>query len=193
MLISVICPTSDGREESLERCLNSYERTIANVKYELIVVRNRVTRGVAWNEGAAMAKGDILHFTADDIEAHPGWLPPAVEALQRGYLPAPRVLNADGSLQFCGEFIVERDDWSLCSFSHVPTMDIEQWRKLGPSLESHYFIDCWFGVKASRMGIETVLRRDFLLTQHVSDAPRADERFFLHDYKTYEKAISECV
>lgn len=69
-MISVVIPTVAGREHSLERCLAAYRAT-ADV--ELIVLADRQTCGVAWQEGIEQATGDYLHLSADDLEPHPGW------------------------------------------------------------------------------------------------------------------------
>lgn len=193
-MISVIVPTIGGREESLERCLDSYEQTM-DERYQLIVVRDEATCGLAWNKGARLAKGDILHFTADDIEAHPGWLPPAVAAIERNELPCPRILNGDGTLQSCGDGVTEAADWSPCDFSRVPTMSIKQWRIVGPSLKCHYFTDVWFGARGRKAGIATVLRRDFLLTHYMHEVPQGrgagmpELERYQRDWRYYQRTI----
>jgi len=123
--IAVIVPTVDGREAHLERCLAAYESSAERegVAIHTVVLRNRPTCGVAWQEGAdhvvygkapddawgktarAMRGGlpDYLHFTADDLEPRPGWARAAIDACVAGWLPAPLVYGPDGvSVQSAG-------------------------------------------------------------------------------------------
>ena len=58
-MISVIVPTVVGREDHYARCVAAYERT-AGDRIEIITIRDRPTCGLAWNEGAAQAKGDAV-------------------------------------------------------------------------------------------------------------------------------------
>ena len=69
-MISIICPTISGREHWLERCRVSYLET-TQMEYEFIILDDFPSCNAAWNVGIREAKGDYLHLTADDIEAHP--------------------------------------------------------------------------------------------------------------------------
>lgn len=88
MKVTVIVPTVTGREASLQRTLDGYRAT-ATTTLEMIVLRDRPSCGHAWNEGAALATGDFLHVTADDLEPHAGWLDAALECVEGGALPSP--------------------------------------------------------------------------------------------------------
>jgi GT2 family glycosyltransferase len=89
---SVVVPTNLARPAELRRCLKSLAE-LDHPDYEVIVVDNRpadappadiegvrVVReprpgaSAARNRGASVATGEIIAFTDDDVQAHPGWL-----------------------------------------------------------------------------------------------------------------------
>ncbi|MGD0706737.1 MAG: glycosyltransferase, partial [Trebonia sp.] len=89
---SVVIPTNLARPAELRRCLKSLAE-LDHPDYEVIVVDNRpadappadiegarVVReprpgaSAARNRGASVATGEIVAFTDDDVQAHPGWL-----------------------------------------------------------------------------------------------------------------------
>ena len=89
---SVVVPTNYARPAELRRCLKSLAE-LDHPDYEVIVVDNRpadappadiegarVVResrpgaSAARNRGASVATGEIIAFTDDDVQAHPGWL-----------------------------------------------------------------------------------------------------------------------
>ena len=89
---SVVVPTNFARPAELRRCLKSLAE-LDHPDYEVIVVDNRpadapladiegvrVVResrpgaSAARNRGASVATGEIIAFTDDDVQAHPGWL-----------------------------------------------------------------------------------------------------------------------
>lgn len=136
-LLTIVVPTVDGREHWLERCLASYFATTPE-DTQILVYRNRATCGIAWNEGIAEAAGAYVHLTADDIEAHPGWWKPAISATDLGWLPAPRILNGDGSLQSCGD-ADEQPDGTECEIARIPFASRAQLAQIGPMLDIHYY------------------------------------------------------
>lgn len=91
-MISVVIPTITGREEVLRRCKQAYEETTPK-PFELIVVRDETACGIAWGVGSKLAKGDYLHFTADDLVPHAGWAEAAIGVVDAGKFPAANVLN----------------------------------------------------------------------------------------------------
>jgi hypothetical protein len=130
-VISVIVPTIDGRESYLKDCLASYAAHTSD--YEVIVVPNKPNCGLAWTEGADLAVGSELHFSADDLQPHAGWSQAAMEVVERGFLPAPRILNTDGSLQSCGgEEAWEREQptGARAGFSRIPFLSRQQWERI---------------------------------------------------------------
>jgi hypothetical protein len=177
-VISVIVPTIDGRESYLKDCLASYAAHTSD--YEVIVVPNKPNCGLAWTEGADLAVGSELHFSADDLQPHAGWSQAAMEVVERGFLPAPRILNTDGSLQSCGgEEAWEREQptGARAGFSRIPFLSRQQWERIRllvqPFLrDAHYFTDNAISEAARRCGIPTGVHRDFLFTHHLASAGR---------------------
>lgn len=197
MIVSVIVPTVSGREEHYARCIAAYERTEGD-RIELITVRDRPTCGLAWNEGVAQATGDYIHFTADDLEPHDGWLDPALEAVERGYLPAPRIVRREGGrdyCDYCGVHGLELPDKAIVDMSVIPFMSRKMWDEIGPSLEVHYFSDNWLSWRAEKAGYLTVVRRQFAFTHHWAQPKRGAgmtmaERM-AHDRKIFDAACAE--
>ena len=89
---SVVVPTNFARPAELRRCLKTLAK-LDHPDYEVIVVDNRpagapaaelegvrVVReprpgiSAARNRGVAVATGEIIAFTDDDVQVHPGWL-----------------------------------------------------------------------------------------------------------------------
>ena len=89
---SVVVPTNFARPAELRRCLKTLAE-LDHPDYEVIVVDNRpadapdaelegvrVVReprpgiSAARNRGVAVATGEIIAFTDDDVQVHPGWL-----------------------------------------------------------------------------------------------------------------------
>lgn len=171
--ISVICPTVPGREESLERCLTAYRERSTGVDLEIIVIRDVTTCGEGWINGAELAEGDYLHFTADDLEPWESWWQHAVETCDQGQLPAPVVYLPDGNVQSAGGDMNEPNclrswighDREPVPFTPVPFLSREQWDRIG-MIPVHYFSDVWVSERGRRLGIETVLRTYYRLTHH---------------------------
>jgi hypothetical protein len=192
-LITVVVPTIRGREIDYERCVDAYRRTTDDV--QLITVRDLPTCGEAWNEGAKQAAGDYLHLTCDDLEPHDGWWQPAIEAVRRGYLPAPRVVNADGVLDSCGLHGVELPDKAIVQMSVIPFMSREQWDKIGPTLSVHYFSDNWLSWRGAQEGYPTVVRRQYSFTHHWAQPGRGAGMTYSqrmeHDHAVYLSAVDK--
>jgi hypothetical protein len=163
-VISVVIPTIHGREEHYARCVEAYEAT-QGVELQLITVRDKSTCGEAWGIGAEQAKGDYIHFSADDLQPAEGWYAPAIEACDRGFLPAPRIVNPAGKLDYCGVHGIELDDWTRVSMSVIPFMSRAQWDAIGPDVPPiHYFSDNWVSWRGAKAGFPTVVRRGFAFT-----------------------------
>jgi hypothetical protein len=164
-VLSVIVPTITGREHHLDRCKVAYAAHTTG--YELIVVKDEPTCGIAWQAGANLAVGDYLHLSADDLEPKAGWWQAAVETCDRGSLPAPLVYAADGSVQSCGGSWQQLEpDGAETAFTRVPFMSRDQWAKVGPMIPTHYFTDNWVSFRGAKAGIKTVVNHAYAFTHH---------------------------
>lgn len=172
-MISVIIPTIPGREETLDRCWHAYVDTMGGLDYELCVVEGFPNWPSACNAGYRDAKGDILHFTADDLEPLPGWWVAPLELLATAdELPAARVLNhtADGPMDNAGD----GPDGAFTHFTRVPIMRRDQYDRIGAWPEIDYCADVWLSEKARTIGIQTRLLYSYALVHHWSQIGRID-------------------
>lgn len=192
--ITVVIPTVTGREVDLARCLDAY---LSRSVHDIIITTflNFPTCADGWNAGAADAVGDYLHFSADDLEPHEGWDVAAIEATERGLLPAPRIVNQYGRLDSCGLHGVEMEDWAVVPMSVIPFMPLELWKKVGPVPSIHYFSDNYISWRAGLAGFKTAVRRDFAFTHHWAQPGRGagmtyGERM-QHDRDVFLTAVRE--
>jgi hypothetical protein len=193
-VISVVIPTVAGREQHLERCVRAYEERTLRPP-EIIVIENRPTCGIAWQEGAEKATGAYIHFSADDLEPHPGWDKAAMVAVAMGWLPAPRILRPDGSLESCGRWEEEQDTEDVTEMTRIPFMSRQQWKLIGPMIDTHYYTDNWISFKGRLAAIETRVHRHYLFTHHWAQEGRGagmtqDQRM-LHDQAIYEQECAK--
>jgi hypothetical protein len=177
-VISVVVPTIKGREEYLRECLSAYAATTD--EYEVIVIEDKPACGPAWVEGAEKASGDYIHFSADDLRPHTGWFRAGIEVCDRGFLPAPRILNDDGTLQSCGG----TDGWEAeaptgeeTDFSRIPFLSREQWDMVAPLVcdflrDSHYYTDNAVSYAGRKAGFRTGVHRDYLFTHSLANPGR---------------------
>lgn len=186
-MISIVCPSIQGREAWLERCHDSYCETTPD--FEFIVMRDYPTCNQGWNAGLEEAKGDFLHLTADDIEAQPGWWEAATEWVGKGYLPAPRILNSDGSLQSCGDTAEETDTGTWTELTRVPFFSREQMDEYGiyPIIPTMYFGDSWVSYRARLNGCETVVVREMQFIHSFANVGRKDEVLWA-DLEVFKRA-----
>ena len=177
-VISVVLPTIRGRREYLEAAKAAYAAT--TVDYELIVVPDKPTCGVAWVEGASKASGSYLHFSADDLRPILGWQDAATEVVHRGFLPAPRILNDDGTLQSCGGddgWETERPTGWQTNFSRIPFLSRSQWERVADTVspilqETHYYTDNAISFAANRLGILTGVHRGYAFHHSLAEPGR---------------------
>lgn len=171
-LITVVVPTIQGREASLERCLASYQQHTPD--YEIVVIHDAPNCGVAWQYAAEHSTGDYVAFTADDIEAHPGWWQDAVQMIDQGALPAPVIYHTDGTVQSCGgSWETLEPDHAYTEFTRAPFVSRDQWdRAIKPMIPIHYFTDNWCTYRAGLHGIPTVVCHAYKLTHHLADQGR---------------------
>lgn len=173
MLISIVIPTVTGREDHLARCMDAYrEHTIQRI--ELIVIRDRPTCGIAWQEGSEQASGDYLHLTADDLEPHHGWDRSAVHYATTNRIPCPTVMEPDGVTVQSTHGVSAQAGISTepvtagqeVGFTTVPFMTIGQWKLIGPMIPLHYCTDSWVSHRARLHGIPTVAAPGMRFTHH---------------------------
>lgn len=183
MKLSVIIPTIAERAMSFERTMNSYARFCPEEGVEFIVIRDKPTCGIAWNEGVTMASGDYVHLTADDIEPHEGWIEAGIASLARGELPAARILHGDGSLQSCGDEH-DREDGFVTEISRIPFLTRELVEQIFPIAPIHYYTDNIVSDRGRALGWPTVVNRSYLFTHHLAGEGRLDDRLTT-DYRRY--------
>lgn len=163
--ISVIVPTVDGRESFLEGCVKRYtEQAYGAYDLELLIERNHYACGAAWQAGADKATGDYLHFTDDDIEPHHGWSQPAIEAIERGFIPAPQVWGPHGEPQSHPQWGVPCTDWQDVYMTSLPFVSRAQYERIAPLFTSHYCSDDWFSYRAALAGWPTKVRVGYTFT-----------------------------
>ena len=198
IVISVIVPTVPGREGHLDRCVRAYEQH-TGCRLELIIEHDHPAVGFGWQAGAELATGDFLHFTNDDIEPHPGWWEPAVEAAERGCIPAPQVYGPAGDPQAPPQWGAVAPDWTPLppqNASVIPFLSRAQWERVRPLAQIHYYSDDWITYRARAAGWPAVLRTGYAFTHHWAQARRGagmtqDQRMD-HDRRLYEQAVQMC-
>lgn len=172
-MLSIILPTITGRSKDLKRCKASYERTLDGVEYEFVIVRNKPNWSIACNLGAKKAKGDVLHFTADDIEALPGWHVDALKHLEEtDELPAALVWNHSdfGDPDNLDDGVDGDPVW----FTRVPILRRDQYDRIGPWPELDYNSDIWLSERGRVLGMETRLIGSYRFVHHWSQVGRID-------------------
>ena len=173
-MLSLVIPTISGREESLARAVASYERTLGGVEHEIIVVKDEPSWPRACNVGYGMAKGDVIHWTADDLEATDGWYDSIPAFLENDELPAPSVFD----YRLDGKFSNAEDglDGELTWFTRIPLCRRDQAERIGPWPEIVYYADVWFSEKARSVGIETRLLHSYRFVHHWCPIGRVDSQ-----------------
>lgn len=175
MNLSVVVPTIRGREPLLERTLNGFRQTVPADLLQLIVVRDRPCIGQAWTDGARAATGDMLLLAADDVIPAPGWLEAVTDAVMRGVVPSPRVLNPDGSLHSCGSMgggmlLPDCPTGTPCATSPFPVLMRHDWQRIGPCIPAHYYADDYVSWMATRHGLAVEVVAEYELL-HLEGAP----------------------
>ena len=190
-MISVVCPTITGREDWLERCEAAYaERTVD--AHEFIVVKDEPTCGIAWNEGLRRRhdRATRFHLTADDVEPSQGWDLVGDVWLRKGILPAPRILNTDGTTQSCGDTVDEQPTGTRTELTRIPYFPLSLLPFVYPIIETHYYTDSWVSFRARQQGWDTQVVREFLFWHHFAQVGRLDSRLY-PDYDLFKQACKE--
>lgn len=168
MRVQVIIPTLVGREATRDRAVEAYKAQGA----EVLVVTGAPSCGAGWLAGFEQADADYLHLGADDVVPHPGALEAGIEAAANGIYPSPRLVLADGTLESCGSLggggchLGECADGTPAHMSSFPIATREAWRRIGPPLPIHYYIDDYLGYMARRAGLSCEVVRDYAFTHH---------------------------
>jgi hypothetical protein len=194
-LISVIVPTVPGREDHLERCTRAYAgHAPGGYALDLVIERGHPAVGIAWQAGAEKARGEYIHLTNDDIEPRPGWHAPAIEAVQRGCLPAPQVYSPDGAPQSLPAWGALGDDWAPVTMTTLPFCSRAQWERIGPVARIHYYSDDFFSYRGRKAGWATALRSGYAFTHHWAlpgrGAGMTEAERMEHDRRLYDEAVS---
>ena len=186
--LGIVIPTVRGREESLKRCIASYTRTVDDlgIPYAIRIERDHPTCGAAWNRGIehllteslpdtpSTRRPNLIHLTADDIEAHDGWYDAGFARLTWHEIPAARILHGDGNLQSCGDEF-DRPEGFETEIARIPLLPREVVDHVFPiPAEMHYYTDNVVSDRAREIGWPTVVTRDYLFTHHLAGEGRLD-------------------
>jgi glycosyltransferase involved in cell wall biosynthesis len=169
--LSVVIPTITGRELDLANTREAYATTAPDA--ELVIVKDKPNWPAACNEGYRRSKGDIVHFTADDLEPLPGWWQEVTAAMEtEDILPAAKVLNhsADGPWDNHGD----GPDGGHPHFTRVPIMRRDQWERIGEWPAFNYVADVWVSEKGRTLGIETRMFYSYAFVHHWAQHGRRD-------------------
>lgn len=141
-------------------------------EFDITIPENHATVGEAWNSGAADAlDADYVFFAIDDAVPHPGWCQVAARTVDAGYIPAPRLLHADGSLESCGSLgfgvlLPEAPDRTPCRSCGMFFVKPEWYDEVGAFLPIHYSVDDDWSWRASLYDIRCLYRSGFRFTHH---------------------------
>lgn len=178
-MISIVLPTIKGREHHYQRAYRAYEERTSS-PFEILTLRNFDGCGRAWNAGAALARGEFIHFTADDLEPMEGWDEAAIDTIEDGFerLPAPVTLRADGQVESAGGHWdrLPPDGEITLNTCVIPFFRACDWAELGPIIETHYYTDNYFSDQARRAGWEFVVRHGYVFKHHWAKEGRGDEQ-----------------
>jgi len=193
--VAIVIPTINGRSEHLARCLQAYAQTAPSAA--IYVEHGHGSCGEAWIAGAdkaTQAGFEYLHFSADDLEPHQGWLDVAIDTVDDGYIPAPLVFNPDGSLDSAGlenfgQYRGPYADWQYVEGTTVPFLTRKMWERIG-MIPVHYCTDLWVSVIGRRRGWETVIRTAMRFTHHAA-APGRDYSRVPADTQAYGRYLAD--
>lgn len=175
-LITVVIPTISERAHWLAKCMAGYHMTTGRIRIQQVVIKDAPTCAAAWNEGISQAQGRYIHLTADDIVPHKGWWEAATDSI--GYIPAPLILNSDGSVQSCGPAGMTPNGTTV-ELCRIPWGTRELFEAIGPfPADMHYYTDNWFSWAARKQGFKTKVNQGYLFTHHLAPERRemADDR-----------------
>jgi hypothetical protein len=178
-LIDVVIPTVAGREDSLDRLIDSCKANTA-AHLDFIVVRDEPTCGRAWQRGLTLCTNPFVWLACDDLEVtSPTWAGAAIEVVDAGQIPCPLIHRPDGSIESCGGdmsapaclLTSKSDDGTPVDFTPSPFLSLEMAQEIGMHA-GHYSTDVYVSHKGRRLGYPTVVCKDFQLTHHHSMVKR---------------------
>lgn len=195
-MIDLIIPTVAGREDSLARCIESYERNTAPSMLNVITVKDEPTCGEAWIKGLEQSTAPYVHLSCDDLEqTSRTWAGACVEATDYGKLPCPVVRRPDGTLESCGGDMSApacllsdlSGDGTEVDFTVSPFLSRAQVDAIG-MIPVHYLSDVWVSYKGRELGYPTVVLHAFQLTHHHSNVKRIAPN--IADRKVFDEALN---
>ncbi len=167
-MIDAIIPTIPGREDSLERLLDSLQRTTLS-PYETVIVRDSLTCGWGWKTGLERSQSDYVALLCDDQEfIASGWDEICIDTANADKLACPRVYRPDGSPESRGGDMhalhhlnrTPKKDWTEVDYTTIPFLSREQIDAIG-MLPTQYAGDVWVSYRGRQLGFETVLRHGY--------------------------------
>lgn len=174
-MISVVIPTITGREESLQRTLNAYEEhSPKNV--DIIVTQDAPTWPDGCNAGYEQAKGDIIHWGADDLVPLPGWHKRVVKMLRSGENVLPNARVWDYVPEGTPSNVNDGADLAPTLFTRVPIMRREQAEQIGTWPSIIYYGDCWVSERGRTLGIPTINVFGYDFVHHWCQIGRVDSK-----------------
>lgn len=193
-MVDVVIPTVSGREDSLERLIESCERNTA-APLNFIVIRDQESCGQAWIEGLKLTLHDYVWLACDDLEVtSPTWAGACIEATDHGLIPCATIRRPDGGIESCGGDMrapgslirEEQPHGTEVDFSPSPFLSRRQAKAIG-MLPIHYYSDVWASYKGRVLGYPTVVTGGFELTHHHLNVGRKAPS--VADLKTFEEAM----
>ncbi len=167
-MIDCIIPTIPGREASLERLLDSLQRTTLS-PYETVIVRDSVTCGWGWKAGLERSQSPYVALLCDDQEfIAKGWDKVCMDTADADKLACPRVYLPDDRPESRGGDMhalhhlnrTPKRDWATVDYTTVPFLSREQIDAIG-MLPTQYAGDVWVSYRGRQLGYETVLRHGY--------------------------------
>lgn len=172
--ISVLMPTITGRESMREWMVKALRQRTPGFELEIISPLDFPNWPTGCNEAARTATGDYFLYTADDLEALPGWADAMVACLDRGEVPAPQVWNWVRQGRPVDE-PVDGPPGSVPAFSRIPALTRAMAEAIGPWPEAlDYYADNWCSDAARLHGWETRVTEGFAFIHHWNQHGRLD-------------------
>lgn len=172
MKISVLIPTVTGREDTLARAIDAYNTRSTGFEIEIITVLDYPTWPAGCNAARKLATGDIIHYSADDLEPLEGWANAMMSALNQGFIPGAQLWDYKKE----GPPIYQGYDGlpgTLVRLARVPAATKELADRIGDIPEPiHYYSDNWFTDKASLLGWATRVEGGYDFLHHWAQVGR---------------------